>query len=241
MLLYKEELVGKYQTSSANSMLAALNCYLKYMGMGDLCVRTCREQKQLFLDEERELEKDEYLRLLDAAKEQGKERLYSILQTIASTGMRIGELPYLTFEALRTGIVRIDFKGKVRKILLPQPLIIYLRGYCRNQGIRGGCIFITRNGTPVDRRNVWAEMKKLCGAAGVAASKVFPHNLRHLFAKCFYEKEKDLGRLADYLGHSSVETTRRYTRVSCRKLWERNLDLGLFIPVEEKNKRPYMT
>lgn len=228
-LQYKEALQGSYQTSSVNSMLIALNGFLRFVGRGDCQLKICRVQRQIFRAEERELDRKEYQRLVREAGKQGKDRLCHILQTIACTGIRIGELQYITAEALRTRRVRIDFKGKVRIIILPRSLTLALMDYCRRRGIRRGQIFVTKGGRPVDRRNIWAEMKKLCLAARVQASKVFPHNLRHLFAKCFYEREKDIARLADYLGHSSVETTRRYTMISSMEVCERQLELGLLM------------
>lgn len=227
ILKYKKMLMEKYRISSVNSMLIALNGYLKWIGRDDLCVRVCRTQRLIFREEERELTRGEYQRLLAAAKREKKERLFCILQTIAGTGMRIGELKYLTVEALEERKIRIDFKGKVRIILIPRSLLIVLRDYCRKRKIRAGSIFCSRNGKPLDRRNIWAEMKTLCEKARVAATKVFPHNLRHLYAKCFYEKEHDLARLADYLGHSSIETTRRYTMITSEEACAKDLELGL--------------
>lgn len=227
VLGYKKFLTERYRISSVNSMLIALNGYLRWIGRGDLCVRVCRTQRLIFREEARELTRKEYQRLLLAAKREKKERLLCMLQTIAGTGIRIGELEYLTVEALRERKVQIDFKGKVRVILLPNSLIIVLKDYCRKRNIRAGSIFCSRTGRPLDRRNVWAEMKRLCRTAKVAATKVFPHNLRHLFAKCFYEKEHDLARLADYLGHSSIETTRRYTMITSEEACARGLELGL--------------
>lgn len=235
VIRYKESLQAAYQVSSINSMVIAVNSYLRHIGREDCRVRTCREQRRVFREEERELTKNEYGRLVKEANKEGNVRLCCILQTIASTGIRIGELKYITVEALKERMVRIDFKGKIRMIILPRFLTVVLKDYCRRMGIKQGIIFLTRNGKPVDRRNVWREMKGICERARVMASKVFPHNLRHLFARCFYEKEKDLTRLADYLGHSSVETTRRYTMLSSREACERQLDLGLlFMDMREK-------
>lgn len=227
ILAYKKNLIEKYRTSSVNSMLIALNGYLRWIDRADLCVRVCRTQRLIFREEERELTREEYQRLLKTAKREKKERLLCILQTIAGTGMRIGELKYLTAETLEERRVQIDFKGKVRVILLPNSLLTVLRDYCRKRKIRSGSIFLSKNGRPLDRRNIWADMKKLCERAKVAASKVFPHNLRHLFARCFYEKENNLARLADYLGHSSIETTRRYTMITSEEACAKNLELGL--------------
>ena len=232
---YKEYLQRHYQPSSVNSMLAAVNCYLKYIGRAECCVRSCRIQRQIFRSEELELSREEYQRLLQTAKRRGKDRLCCIIQTIGSTGIRISELKYITVEALDTGIVNLYSKGKARMIFLAGPLAEMLKGYCRKEKITAGCIFITRSGCPVNRKNVWAEMKSLCQEAGVPEGKVFPHNLRHLFACCFYEKEKDLVRLADYLGHSNVETTRRYTMISGREAWQKQLELGLLMTQETDN------
>ena len=227
VLDYKKLLVEKYRTSSVNSMLIAVNGYLNWIGRDDLRVRVCRTQRRIFREEERELTREEYQRLLMTARRENRERLFCILQTIAGTGMRIGELKYLTAETLEERKIRIDFKGKVRIILIPRSLRIILKDYCRKHKIKEGSIFRSRNGRPLDRRNIWTEMKSLCEKAKVAASKVFPHNLRHLFARCFYEKEHDLARLADYLGHSSIETTRRYTMITSEEACAKDLELGL--------------
>lgn len=229
VLSYKKYLVEHYKISSVNSMVTALNCYLKYLSLDGLCVKTCRQQRQIFLDESRELSRTEYARLVQTARSRGNLRLCIMLQTVASTGIRIGELKYITVEDLKERKVSIDFKGKCRIILLPQSLIVVLKDYCRKMGIKKGRIFVTKSGRAIDRRNIWAEMKGLCRDARVQPSKVFPHNLRHLFAKCFYEKEKDLMRLADYLGHSSVDTTRRYVMISTAEACRRQLELGLLV------------
>lgn len=229
VLQYKEALQKDYRTSSVNSMLIALNGFLRFAGKEECQVKICRMQRQIFREEEKVLDRKEYQRLVNEARRQGRSRLCHILQTLACTGIRIGELPYITVETLRTRRVKIDFKGKVRVIVLPKSLAIQLMDYCRKHGIREGQIFVTKSGRPMDRRNIWAEMKAICQAARVQASKVFPHNLRHLFAKCFYEREKDMARLADYLGHSSVETTRRYTMISSMEVCEKQLELGLLV------------
>ena len=231
-LQYKEYLLDHYQLSSVNSMLAAVNSYLKYIKRSECCVRSCRVQRQMFRSDSLELSREEYQLLVNTALRQGKYRLSCIMQTIGATGIRIGELKYITVESLETGIVPVRSKGKERVIFLTNSLTELLRAYCRREGRTEGSVFITRSGVPVDRKNVWADMKRLCRAAGVPESKVFPHNLRHLFACCFYEKEKDLVRLADYLGHSSVETTRRYTMVSGSGIWQKQLELGLLVSEE---------
>lgn len=227
MLEYKAYILDSWKISSANSMITAVNSYLKWVGKSEFCIHTCRVQKQIFREESRELGKEEYYRLLNTAVSEKRERLSGILRTIAATGMRIGELRYLTVEALSRQKIEIHFKGKQRVILLARSLVIFLQDYCRKNKITSGVIFATKNGNPVDRRNIWAEMKGLCELARVLPSKVFPHNLRHLFARCFYEREHDLVRLADYLGHSSIETTRRYTMITSEEACARELELGL--------------
>ncbi len=229
VLCYKEYLIERYKVTSTNSMLAALNGYLKFIGREDCCVKLCRVQRQIFREEDKELSQEEYRRLVIRAKQDGNPRLGCILQTIGSTGIRVGELSYITVEALDKMIVCIRSKGKERCIVLPQSLVKLLREYCVQEKIQTGSIFITRSGRPVDRRNIWAEMKKLCQMAGVMEKKGFPHNLRHLFARTYYEKEKDIVRLADYLGHSNVETTRRYTMVSSMRACLRQLELGMLV------------
>ncbi len=229
VLSYKEYIIGKYKISSVNSMLAALNGYLNFIGCKSCCVKQCRVQRKIFREEERELTRQEYERLVREADRQENLRLSCILQTIGSTGIRISELQYITVEAVQKRLALIRNKGKDRCIVIPGSLTRLLKSYCKKMNIESGSIFITRTGKPVDRRNVWAEMKKLCKTAGVLEEKVFPHNLRHLFARCYYEKEKDVIRLADYLGHSNVETTRRYTQISTMEACLKQLELGLLV------------
>lgn len=224
---FKQMLCERYAPRSVNSMLAAVNGFLAFIGRGDLRVKRLRLQRQMFCARERELTRAEYERLVSAARRQGGERLSLLLQTLGSTGIRIGELRFVTAEAVRGGKAVVSAKGKTRVVMLPRRLRALLRQYCREKGITGGPVFRTRAGRPVDRSNVWAEMKRLCGPAGVARQKVFPHNLRHLFARAFYSVEKDICRLADMLGHASVETTRIYI-VSSGEEHERQLEmLGL--------------
>lgn len=227
VILYKEHLLKSYKISSANSMLTALNGYLRYMDMKACCVSVYRMQRQLFRDVQKDLNRDEYQELVRTASRSKRKRLYCLLQTIGSTGIRVSELKYITVEALRSQIVTICSKGKARTILIPLSLKKVLEKYCEQEGIRSGCIFVTRSGRPMDRRNIWSEMKRLCKKTDIVNSKVYPHNLRHLFARCYYEKEHDLVRLADYLGHSSVETTRRYTMTGNMDACLRQLELGL--------------
>ena len=227
VLAYKESLKEKYQISSANSMLMAVNNYLKYRGLSDCCVGTFRQQRRIFSEEKRLLTRKEYQRLVLEARKRGMEQIEYILQTLGMTGIRVGELAFITAESLKEKMVRIHFKNKERVILLSKPLRRLLESYCRRRGIKSGSIFIGKTGKALDRRWIWRQMKGLCEGAGVLSSKVFPHNLRHLFARCYYEKEKDLLRLADYLGHSSLETTRRYTEISTMEVCMKQLELGL--------------
>ncbi|MBO5315219.1 MAG: tyrosine-type recombinase/integrase [Clostridia bacterium] len=197
-----------YKPRSINSMLASLNCLLEFMGAKDCKVKNLRIQKQVYLAEEKELTKDEYKRLLAAAKK--KEQLNLVIRTICATGIRVSELKYFTVEAIQNGEVSVKCKSKTRTIIVPGDLRKLLLSYAKRKGITEGVIFITRNGKPLDRSYIWSQMKGLCEAAGVNPSKVFPHNLRKLFARTFYGIEKDIAKLADILGHSSIETTRIY-------------------------------
>lgn len=224
---YREYLLSRYKDTSTNSMLVALNGYLKYIGKKECRISLLKIQRQFFVDESRELTREEYERLVRQADQEGDHRLSCIIRTIGSTGIRVSELSAITVESLGQKTVCINSKGKVRHILLPASLVTLLKKYCRQQNRTSGCIFVTRTGRPIDRRNIWSSMKALCRRAGVEESKVFPHNLRHLFARCFYEKEKDIVRLADYLGHSSVETTRRYTMTSQIEECRRTLEMGM--------------
>lgn len=206
---YKQALLERnYAVRSINSMLASLNSLLDFLGWGDCKVKSLKIQRQTYCAEEKELTKAEYLRLLEAAKE--NPRLKLMMQTICGTGIRVSELKYFTVEAVRRGEIIVQCKSKTRTILLPGKLKKLLLEYIRENEVRSGAIFVTRNGKPVNRSNIWAQMKKLCRCAGVKTSKVFPHNLRKLFARTFYGMEKDLAKLADLLGHSSINTTRIY-------------------------------
>lgn len=209
IMSYKQALLEKnYAVRSINSMLASLNSLLDFLDWSDCKVKSLKIQRQTYCTEEKELTKGEYLRLLKAAK--GYPRLNLIMQTICGTGIRVSELKYFTVEAVRHGEIIVCCKSKTRTILLPGKLKKLLLEYARKNGIRSGAIFVTRNGKPLNRSNIWAQMKKLCESAGVKTSKVFPHNLRKLFACTFYGIEKDIAKLADILGHSSINTTRIY-------------------------------
>ena len=222
LLEYRDGLLGRHQTRTVNGKLSAVNAYLVYAGLPDLRLKILRVQRKAFIEENRELTEDEYRRLLKSAKDQKNERLYYLIMTIAGTGIRISELKFITVEAANRGCAEIRLKGKTRMILLPDRLGEILRRYARRHGIKNGCIFCTRNGRPLDRSNICHEMKKLCKDAEVEPNKVFPHNLRHLFARVFYNVDKNLAHLADILGHSSIETTRIYVAASV-KTYEQTL------------------
>lgn len=225
---YKEFLEEKnYAVRSINSMLASVNSLLSFLGKEECKVKMLRTQKQIYCDENKELTREEYLRLLDAAKEQS--RLYLILQTICGTGIRISELKYFTVESVRKGSISVHCKSKIRVIMVPGKLRKLLIDHAKRSGIRSGQIFITRNGKPLDRSNVWAQMKKLCERANVSATKVFPHNLRKLFARTFYRMEKDVAKLADILGHGSIETTRIYIMSTGKEHRKKIERLGLVV------------
>lgn len=202
-----------YAPRTINSMLAAVNGFFKFAGW-DIRVKFLKVQRQLFRDTARELTRVEYDRLLTAARESGQERLALIMETLCATGIRVSELRYITVEAAQTGRATISLKGKIRTILLSTKLCRKLLKYARKQKIAAGEIFLTSSGKGISRRQVWFELKRLCKAAGVEASKVFPHNFRRLFAVTYYKASRDIARLADVLGHSSIETTRIYLTIS---------------------------
>lgn len=228
VMAWKESLVGAcYAPRSVNSMLASLNGLLDFMGWEECRVKNLKVQQQSYSPEEKELTKEEYRRLLDAAAQQPQLRL--IMETICGTGIRVSELKYFTVEAVRAGEIKVSNKGKIRTILIPGKLKKKLLSWAGKNAVLNGTIFVTKKGNPVDRSNIWSKMKKLCEAAEVRASKVFPHNLRKLFARCFYGLEKDIAKLADVLGHSSIDTTRIYimtTGMEHRRQLER---LGLVV------------
>ena len=216
-----------YAVRSVNSMLASVNSFLSFLGLSDCKVKNIRTQRQTYCPEDKELTKAEYLRLLAASKK--NEQMNLVLQTICGTGIRVSELRSFTVEAVRRGEVIVDCKNKTRQVFVPGKLKNILLNYAKRHGIASGAIFVTRTGKPLDRSNIWSAMKKLCRSAGVNPSKVFPHNLRKLFARTFYTIEKDIAKLADILGHSSVDTTRIYimtTGIEHRRKIER---LGLVI------------
>lgn len=229
VIRYKSLLSENYAVASANSMLAAVNSFLRFLECADCVVRTFKVQKAVFRSRELELSRNEYVRLVETAKRRGNRRLCLVMQTICATGIRISELPFVTVESLHTRRARVSLKGKTRTVILPMELCRELKRYVKSSGIQSGSVFVTRGGRPMDRSNILHAMKALCQEAGVAAGKVFPHNLRHLFAVTYYNVEKDICHLADLLGHSNVNTTRIYTLISC-EMQEQRLDgLGLVL------------
>ena len=225
---WKKHLVEQgYAVRSINSMLASVNCLLEFLGLSNCKVKNIRIQRQTYCAEDKELTKAEYLRLLQASKK--NEQLNLVIQTICGTGIRVSELQYFTVEAVRYGEVTVDCKNKTRTILVPGKLKNLLLNYAKRNSITAGVIFVTRTGKPLDRSNIWAAMKRLCEVAGVKASKVFPHNLRKLFARTFYGIEKDIAKLADILGHSSINTTRIYIMTTGYEHRQKIERLGLVV------------
>ena len=208
-IAYKQDLIARnYAVSSVNSMLAALNGFLDFLGWHDCKIKVVRTQRKIYCAEEKELTKTEYLRLLAASKNQPQLNL--IIQTICATGIRISELQFFTLEAIKRGEVRVRCKNKTRLIFVPGSLRTRLMNFAKQHNVTTGAVFVTRSGKPLDRSNIWTQMKNLCQKAQVNPKKVFPHNLRKLFARTFYSMEKDIAKLADILGHGSIETTRIY-------------------------------
>ena len=211
VISYKNKLISdNYAVRSINSMLASINSLFSFFGWADLKVKSIKLQRQIYCPEEKELTKAEYMRLVNTAKQKGNERLNLLIQTICGTGIRVSELQYITVESVKCGEAVVSLKGKTRSVFIVRELQKKLLRYAAEQKIASGAIFITRNGKPMSRTNIWREMKSLCERAGVNPQKVFPHNLRHLFARTFYGIEKDIAKLADILGHSSINTTRIY-------------------------------
>ena len=215
VLRYKEHLTMNYAPASVNSVLSSLNSFFEYNEWHGLKVKMLKIQKQIFAEKNKELTKAEYERLLNAAKDKKNERLYYLMQTICSSGIRVSELSAITIEAVKVRRATINCKGKMRVVILPKDLCKLLSEYAKGQKITSGPVFVTRTGKPLDRSTIWKMMKALCESAGVDREKVFPHNLRHLFARTYYSIQKDIVRLADILGHSSVNTTRIYTMETC--------------------------
>lgn len=214
LLEYKKylEQQGNYRVSSINSFITAINCFCNIMNWNELCIKTIKVQRTTFEMEEKEITMYEYKKMVYYAIEHGHEQTALILQTIAGTGIRVSELCYIDVECLEHGIADVYNKGKVRRILLPSALQNVLKKYVKKQNISSGVIFKNRRKQPIDRREVWQMMKNIAAATGIPKSKAFPHNLRHLFAKQFYKQTGDIAKLADILGHSSIETTRIYIK-----------------------------
>ena len=229
VLMWKKYLRGQFAPVTVNGALSAINGYFRFYHWEDCSVRFLKLGSSPFCQESRELSKEEYQRLVEAAMSKGNERLSLPLQTICSSGIRISELAYVTVEAARIGRAEVDCKGRVRTVLLTRQLCTMLLEYAMRRGIMQGAIFITRTGNTLDRSNVWREMKALGAEAGVEKDKIFPHNLRHLFAKTYYEAEKDLAKLADILGHRDVNTTRIYTKESGSRHRMQLEKLGLLV------------
>ena len=224
VIAYKKHLQEKYAVRSVNSMLAGINQFFEFKEWYDLKVKLLKVQQQIFGSEEKELTKEEYMRLCRAAKQKNNLRLSLILQTICATGIRVSELKYITVEAAKKGEAVVNCKAKTRSVFIVKKLRKKLLDYAAKMNIKSGMIFITKTGKPIDRTNIWREMKALCKDAYVDPQKVFPHNLRHLFARMFYSLEKDIAKLADILGHSSINTTRIYiisTGVEHRRYMEK--------------------
>lgn len=214
VLEYKQELLEEYSPASVNSILSSLNNFFVFNEWFSCKVKTLKIQKQIFSRQDKELTKAEYDRLLSAAKNKENWRLYLLMQTICSTGIRISELQFVSVEATRAKKAIINCKGKIRQVILPKQLCKMLLKYAKENNIKSGSIFVTKTGKPLDRSNVWKMLKNLCDSANVSKAKVFLHNFRHLFARTYYSLEKDISRLADILGHSNVNTTRIYTMES---------------------------
>lgn len=229
ILDYKASLGQHYAIRSANSMIAALNAFLRFLGWFDLCVKQFKVQKESYCSEEKELTKEEYISLVKAAQHKNNERLSLMLQTICGTGIRVSELQYITVEAAKKGEAIVSCKGKIRKIFIVAALRKKLLQYAQSNELKQGSIFVTKRGKPLNRSNIWREMKDLCKQAGVSPKKVFPHNLRHLFARTFYGIEKDIAKLADILGHSNINTTRIYTITSGAEHQRRMENMRLII------------
>lgn len=212
LIAFKQRLQERgYAPSSINSMLAAVNRFLTFAGVPQWKLRYLKATRSTFCGKERELTRRDYERLVSAAKHAGNRRLELLVQTMCATGIRVSEVRAVTVESLRQGQAEIHNKGRIRTILLPKKLCGLLLAYCKERAIRSGPVFVTRTGKPLDRSNIWKSMKRLAAMARVGAGKVFPHNLRHLFARTYYKAYKDIVRLADILGHASIDTTRIYT------------------------------
>ena len=225
-IAYKNYLKEHYKTTSAGSMIVSLNRYLQWLGWNECCVKGIKSQQQMFAGQ-KELTQEEYKKLVETARKEGKEQLAVLMETIAGTGIRISELSFITVDAVIQGKAEVYCKGKCRQIYLTKELRKRLIKFCRQQQLKTGPVFRTKHGNPLDRSNVWTQMKKLGKRARIDPEKVFPHNLRHLFARTYYRKHKDVVYLADILGHASINTTRIYTRTTCENHIQKLESLGL--------------
>ena len=229
LLTWKSQICATMAASTVNVMISAINRFFAFLSWVDLYIRQVKTQRRIYRDKERELNKEEYMRLLDAARKSGNLRLFYLMQTLAGTGVRVSEIRYFTVEAIQNGSAVVNCKGKQRTILIPKKLRKALLSYCKQANVVSGPVFITKTGKPLNRSNVWKEMRKLCALAHVEPRKVFPHNFRHLFAVMFYKLQKDIAKLADLLGHASINTTRIYIMESGAE-HERQLErLGLIL------------
>ncbi len=229
-IAYKQYLQDSgYAVRSINSVIASINALFGFMGLYDCRLKSLKLQQQIYCPEDKELTKAEYARLVSTAKQKGNERLNLIIQTICGTGIRVSELQFITVEAVRKGEATVSLKGKTRTVFIVKELKKKLLRYIAEQKIKDGAVFITRTGRPISRTNIWREMKSLCKQANVNPNKVFPHNLRHLFARTFYGIEKDIAKLADILGHSSINTTRIYIITTCDEHRKRMENMRLII------------
>jgi len=227
VLEYKQMLIKNYLPASVNSILSSINAFFAFKHRHDLKVKALKIQKQIFTPQNRELNKSEYYKLLEIAQSKKNQKLYYLIQTICSTGIRISELKYITVEAVKNEKINIKSKGKIRLVFIPKRLCKILNKYISQNKIKSGPVFISRNGNPLDRSNVWKALKNLCKNTNLSQEKIFPHNLRHLFAKTYYSAQKDIVRLADILGHSNINTTRIYTMESGDIHYKQIQKLGL--------------
>ncbi len=232
LIEYRKNLSRLYKPQTVNGKLSAINTFLEFIDLRECKVKFLKVQKRVYVDEKREFTEQDYKRLLETANQSENKQLYYLMMVLYGTGIRISELPFVTVEAVEQGRAEISMKGKYRIIIFPKSLVKKLNEYTNTLNIQNGCIFRTRSGRNLDRSNICHSMKKLCKAAGVEPSKVFPHNFRHLFAKCFYSIEKNLSHLADILGHSSIETTRIYVAESIKQ-YEKIMN-RMVIEIDEK-------
>jgi site-specific recombinase XerD len=228
-LEFKRYITERHSAAGANGMLAAVNSYMRFLGREELRVSPLKLQHRVFADEQREMRREDFEKLLRAAEKLGRTRTELILRAMHATGIRVSELVCVTRAAVDTGVAEITMKGKTREVFLPEKLRRRLLDYAKAQNISEGALFITRAGKPIDRHAVWREMKALCAEANVSPERVFPHNIRRLFARIFYAAIPSLAELADVLGHSDVNTTRIYTASTAKSLRSRMAALPLLL------------